>query len=231
MNAKKVFYLIFAIYIVFFTSCAVKRQAPIWIYKAPYSKKYYIHYKQIGYASWYGKKFQGRPTASGEIYNMYALTAAHRTLPLGTYVRVTNLSNGKSVVVKINDRGPYVKGRIIDLSYAAAKKIGMVEKGVQKVKIETISVPYYIRKYKNIFAYRKYYSVQIGSFRIKNNAILMLGAVRRFTNKAFYKKVYVNGIRYYRVYAGKYLNKRSAERLLRRLTKKGFDGFVVELDE
>ena len=99
--------------------------------------------EQVGYASWYGEKYHGRKTANGETYNMYALTAAHRTLPLGTVVRVTNLENGKSVIVRINDRGPFKDPgkRIIDLSYAAAKKIGAVEKGVVKVKIVVIKKP------------------------------------------------------------------------------------------
>ena len=93
---------------------------------------------QIGKATYYGKKFHGRKTANGETFNMYALTAAHRKLPFGTKVRVTNLANGMSVVVRINDRGPFVKGRIIDLSYAAAKKIGLVQSGVAKVKLEIV---------------------------------------------------------------------------------------------
>ena len=94
-----------------------------------------------GVASWYGPGFHGRRTASGEIYNMYDYTAAHKTLPLGTYVRVINLENGKSVVVRINDRGPFVKNRIIDLSYAAAKKIDMIDKGTARVKLQIISKP------------------------------------------------------------------------------------------
>jgi len=94
-----------------------------------------------GVASWYGPNFHGHRTASGEIYNMYDYTAAHKTLPLGTYVRVINLENGKSVIVRINDRGPFKKGRIIDLSYAAAKKIDMIEKGIAKVRLEVISKP------------------------------------------------------------------------------------------
>lgn len=89
-------------------------------------------------ASWYGKKYHGRPTASGEIFDMYKLTAAHQKLPLGTRVKVTNLKNRKTVVVKVNDRGPFRKGRILDLSYGAAGKIGMLEDGVVKVKIEII---------------------------------------------------------------------------------------------
>jgi rare lipoprotein A len=92
-----------------------------------------------GTASYYGKKFHGRKTASGERFNMNALTAAHKTLPLGTRVRVTNLRNGESVDVKINDRGPYVKGRIIDLSKGAAREIGMLNAGTAKVKVEVIA--------------------------------------------------------------------------------------------
>ncbi len=91
---------------------------------------------QYGIASWYGGKFHGRKTASGEQYDMYKFTAAHKNLPFGTFVSVTNLGNGKSVVVKINDRGPFVKGRIIDLSYVAAKKIDL--HGIAKVKVEVI---------------------------------------------------------------------------------------------
>src|SRR5712691_1897404 len=91
---------------------------------------------QIGTASWYGPGFHGHGTASGETFNQHALTAAHRTLPLGTEATVTNLATGQSVMVKINDRGPYVKGRHLDLSRAAAKQIGLTKQGVAKVKIE-----------------------------------------------------------------------------------------------
>ena len=91
---------------------------------------------QVGTASWYGPGFHGRETASGETFNQHALTAAHRTLPLGTTATVTNLETGQSVRVKINDRGPYVRGRHLDLSQAAAKQIGLIKKGMAKVKIE-----------------------------------------------------------------------------------------------
>jgi len=93
---------------------------------------------QYGMASWYGRDFQGRPTASGEIFDMYGYTAAHRSLPFGTRVRVTNEANGRSVVVRINDRGPWVEGRILDLSYAAAKQLGMLEAGVIRVRLEVL---------------------------------------------------------------------------------------------
>ena len=93
---------------------------------------------QLGVSSYYGKKFHGRKTANGEVFNMYKLTAAHRVLPLGTYVRVTNLSNGRWVEVKVNDRGPFIEGRILDLSFAAALEIEMVQAGTARVMIEII---------------------------------------------------------------------------------------------
>lgn len=93
---------------------------------------------QTGMASYYGKEFNGRRTASGEIYDMYDMTAAHRSLPFGTRVRATNLGNGRSVVVRINDRGPWARGRILDLSYAAAQKLGMIGPGQARVKIEVL---------------------------------------------------------------------------------------------
>ena len=96
---------------------------------------------QTGKASYYHDRFHGRKTASGVRYNKNELSAAHKTLPLGTQVRVTDSRSGKSVVVKINDRGPYAKGRVIDLSRAAARQIGLVNKGVSKVKVEVLSVP------------------------------------------------------------------------------------------
>src|ERR1700723_1173615 len=93
---------------------------------------------QIGTASWYGEYFDGKPTASGEDYDMYDMTAAHPTLPLGSYVRVTNLHNGRAVVVKVNDRGPIVPGRIIDLSYGAAQVLQFENRGLQKVRIDLV---------------------------------------------------------------------------------------------
>jgi rare lipoprotein A len=94
---------------------------------------------QIGTASWYGSYFQGRATASGEPYDMYDLTAAHPTLPLGSWVRVTNLRNGRAVVVRINDRGPIVPGRIIDLSYNTARVLRFESKGLQRVRLDVVS--------------------------------------------------------------------------------------------
>src|SRR4051812_44395617 len=95
-------------------------------------------YKERGVASWYGRKFQGQKTAIGETYDMFAMTAAHPTLPLPSYARVTNPSNGKSVIVRVNDRGPFLNERVIDLSYAAAHRLGIAQRGSGEVQVEAI---------------------------------------------------------------------------------------------
>jgi rare lipoprotein A len=126
---------------------AVPRHEP---YRAANSKPYTVlgvgytpladarGYRERGIASWYGKKFHGKPTASGESYDMYAMTAAHRTLPLPCYVRVRNLENGRSVVVRVNDRGPFLHNRLIDLSYSAAARLGIVDRGTGIVEVEVV---------------------------------------------------------------------------------------------
>jgi rare lipoprotein A len=95
-------------------------------------------YEEVGTASWYGEEFQGRRTSSGEPYDMYGMTAAHRTLPLPTYVEITNLDNGKRVVVRVNDRGPFHGGRLIDVSYAAAHRLGMLGHGTARVRVRAL---------------------------------------------------------------------------------------------
>lgn len=114
-----------------------------------------------GYASWYGGKFQGRLTANGEIFDTNKFTAAHKTLPFGTMVKVTNISNGKSTVVRINDRGPFVEGRIIDLSHAAAEELNMLTAGVAPVKLEVLKIS---PKSGTLFSF------QVGAFKSRNNA-------------------------------------------------------------
>jgi rare lipoprotein A len=116
---------------------------------SPYTvlgRKYVPHqslkpYRARGIASWYGRQFHGKPTSSGERYDMYAMTAAHTILPIPSYVRVTNLSNGRSVIVRVNDRGPFSRDRIIDLSYAAAHKLDFVNAGSVRVEVEAILPP------------------------------------------------------------------------------------------
>jgi rare lipoprotein A len=130
-------------------------------------------YREQGTASWYGKKFHGQKTSSGEVYDMYGMTAAHRTLPIPSYARVTNLANGKSVVIRINDRGPFHSERIIDLSYAAAYKLGYVTAGSARVEVESVgattaeSKPQ-VAEAKPQEATGTY--IQVGAFSVRENA-------------------------------------------------------------
>ena len=135
-------------------------------------KKYHVNnnpegFTQKGKASWYGKKFHGRKTSNQEIYDMYKLTAAHKTLPLPSYVEVTNLDNGKQVVVRVNDRGPFVGDRIIDMSYGAAKALDFVDKGIANVKIKVIKAPQNLQAspIKQGMSY-----IQLGAFSDNNTA-------------------------------------------------------------
>jgi rare lipoprotein A len=133
---------------------------------------------QKGTASWYGKKFHGKKTANGEIYNMYDKTAAHKTLPFGTYAKVENQSNLREIVVRINDRGPFVKGRIVDLSYGAARAIGLVGPGVARVRLVALSKEVGKiksgNKYKPLLEVRDFkkgkFTIQVGAFEKEDNA-------------------------------------------------------------
>ena len=154
-------------------------------------------YKKRGVASWYGADFDGKQTACGEEYNMYNFTAAHKTLPLPSYVKVQNLSNGKSVIVKVNDRGPFIDDRLIDLSYAAAKKIDMLNKGTTPVKIYSVSeaeaANYFKRNEKTIFSMGLFEKIVN---RNKRNITLQVGAFSSSTGaKSLKKKIENLGIK------------------------------------
>jgi len=127
-------------------------------------------YSETGYASWYGSKFHGRPTSSGEPYDMYRVSAAHRTLPLPTFARVTNLENGKTITVRINDRGPFHPDRIIDLSYAAALKLGVVESGTAQVRVETIDTGDEDTRVVSNNPHNLPVHLQVGAFRDRSRA-------------------------------------------------------------
>lgn len=143
-----------------------------------YPKKRLQPFVQEGLASWYGMQFHGRLTTSGERYDMNEMTAAHKTLPIPSYARVTNLANNKSVVVRINDRGPFHSNRIIDLSYAAAKKLGYINKGIAKVRVEQIVMAYNNNSQENEDIY-----VTIGIFDDINDAQkLMQSAAKHLQN-------------------------------------------------
>ena len=128
-------------------------------------------FRQRGVASWYGRRFHGQSTASGERYDMYAMTAAHPTLPIPSYVRVTNLRNGRSVVVRVNDRGPFHSSRIIDLSYAAAFKLGYVQAGSAQVEIESV-LPATVQEASGVY-------LQVGAFSARENAESLRARVAR----------------------------------------------------
>jgi len=184
--------------------------------------------QQIGIASWYGSDFHGKPTASGEIYNMYDLTAAHKTLPLGTQVMVTNLENNRSVKVTVNDRGPFVKNRIIDLSYAAAKAIGMVGPGTAKVMIEVLKTRSGQRT--SSATLPALYTLQVASFVNKDNADRLATKLGSLVDNA-YIVIYKTGqTTYYRVRVGVYKSRELAVKEGERLTKYGYDILIADYE-
>lgn len=163
-------------------------------------------FEEVGYASWYGKDFHGRPTANGEKYDMYGMTAAHKLLPFNTKVRVTNLENGKSIVVRINDRGPFVKSRIIDLTYTGAEKIGMIGPGTAKVRVESLSeVPH---TPKGELAGR--FFIQVGAFGKQANAQKLCNKLR--SEGYGCREHYMNTRNLWRVQVGPYATLPKAEK-------------------
>ena len=189
-------------------------------------------HSEEGIASWYGRKFHGRKTANGETYDMYALTAAHKTLPMNTLVKVVNLKNGDTVKVRINDRGPFVRGRIIDLSYSGAKAIGLVRTGTAPVRIEAIGQPGRDGQTPPAFALGRM-TIQVGAFTDRNNALRL----RKKLN-ATYSDARANIVRYdrgdrifYRVRVFSVDQPARAERKQDLLQADGFGrGFVVAID-
>jgi len=174
----------------------------------------YVEVGQVmkGISSWYGPNFHGKYTSNGEIYNMYAFTAAHKTLPMNTMVKVTNLNNSKSVIVRINDRGPFVKERIIDLSYVAGAQIGLDKTGTAPVKITVIGF-----KGKN---YVTGYMIQIGAFLRKGGAEF---TARKYKELGYNTKVLKKGD-FYKVFIVVFKSYSDAKRF--KLSHK-LSGFIV----
>lgn len=190
---------------------------------------------QKGVASWYGHPYHGRRTSNGEVYDMNKMTAAHRALPFDTWVQVMNLDNGRSTQVRINDRGPFVRGRIIDLSRAAAEAIAMIGPGTARVRLKIVKPPKRAprssargasagRSSTNRAAARRSV-VQVGSFRQRSRAESVAAKVRRLGYKAELETAQANGAPVFRVLAAPQ-DGDSAETALRRLQREGFDGFV-----
>lgn len=203
------------------------------IYGRPYvikGIKYYPlqkvkEFEQYGLASWYGKEEHGKLTASGENFNMYDFTAAHKTLPLNSMVLVKNLENGRELVVRINDRGPFVKGRIIDLSYKGAEELGFAGKGLAKVKIELLSENpnNYVYHGKSIDLDKGSFYIQVGSFKNHDNALRLKNSF----DSAIIRKTYINNDNFYRVWVGSFNSRQKAEDTLRKLSYKYPQAFVV----
>jgi len=189
-----------------------------------------------GIASWYGKKFHGRKTSSGEVYNMYAKTAAHRTLPFGTHLQVTNLTNEKKTTVRINDRGPFVKGRIIDLSYTGAQEIGLIGPGTALVEIKVSGLKEagnQDKKRINGLASTQIYwtgsfTVQIGAFEDLENAVRLKEELSRLYAFVYITTFDTKGRVFYRVRVGKYNILQETIQAQKELESRGYrDTFVV----
>ncbi len=183
-----------------------------------------VGYMEEGNASWYGAPFHGRRASNGEVYDMYKLTAAHRTLPFETMVRVTSVNNGKSTVVRITDRGPFVDNRIIDLSLAAAREIESVGPGVVPVRVEVLSP--------GVDPTSGFFTVQVGAFRDRDNAERL-----RERLNASYSPIFIqqydspDGV-FYRVRVGKISGEDAAQQFGEQLRdREGFTPMVLRLDE
>lgn len=188
---------------------------------------------QTGVASWYGPNFHGKKTSNGETYDMHAMTAAHKTLPLGVFVKVHNNNNSRDAVVRVNNRGPFVKGRIIDLSYAAAKKLGVDVAGTAFVRIEALGYRQDGKDgYKAPATYDSgNYTVQVGSFKEYANAERLSNEMKKLFGYSDIRLSNVNGELFYRVYSGKFTSLKAAEKAERNFAEHGYPGsFVVALD-
>jgi rare lipoprotein A len=188
---------------------------------------------QTGIASWYGADFHGKKTSNGEIYDMHAMTAAHKTLPLGVYVRVQNRDNGREAVVRVNDRGPFVKGRVIDLSYSAAKTLGVDIAGTAPVRIEALGYRGSgVDQYSPVENYDAGdYTVQVGSFKEYANAQRLSERMKKQAGFSEIRLTNINGEIFHRVYAGKYSSLKAAEAAEREFSEHGYPGsFAVALE-
>lgn len=177
-------------------------------------------YTKTGIASWYGQQFAERMTASGERYDMFAMTAASKELPIPTFVTVTNLENGRSIKVKVNDRGPFHEGRIMDLSYAAAKRLGMLEKGTAHVRITAMDTPYN--------AALKAYYLQVATFRNLENATHLAQTLKTIlVTPVAVKPTSTQYNTFYRVRIGPFLTVAEAQNLYKKLYQAGLNPGVL----
>jgi rare lipoprotein A len=179
---------------------------------------------QTGIASWYGPGFHGKATASGAIYDQNDLTAAHQTLPLGTRVLVTNLETGNSTEVTINDRGPFAKGRIIDLSYGAGKALGMIGPGTIPVRVEVLKGPHSVQSIRPSLDY----TLQLGSFSRIENAQQLRDRLKTSYSDVSIVPLQTKDVTYYRVQLGTFPNRGAAEEQAHQLSQSGLPIMIIE---
>ena len=193
----------------------------------------YEAYPESGYAvaSWYGRDFHGRPTSSGEIFDMNALTCAHREYPFGTVLKVTNVSNNKSVDCLVNDRGPFVAGRDLDLSYAAAREIGLIGTGTCKVKVENIGRDTGYIKEVRYLSREGPFTAQVGSFREFSNAKRLKMCLELKYSEVYISETEIDGSTFYRVRIGKFQTKDEVRHLSEILANEGYSVFITKYDE
>ncbi len=189
-------------------------------------------YQERGISSWYGTKFHGKKTANGETYDMFAMTAAHKTLPLPSYVKVTNLKNGRSIVVRVNDRGPFHENRIIDLSYAAAIKLGIHKTGTGFVEVRTVEPKEIIsKKHHQINAKEKIF-LQVGAFRQKTNALALKDKITALQNIDYriQQSTTSNNELVYKLQLGPVFSVNEADQIAQHLAKLGITNthFITE---
>jgi len=183
-------------------------------------------------ASWYGKDFHGRPTASGEPFDMYAMTCAHKQLPFGTQLRVTSVSNGKEVDCTVNDRGPFVAGRDLDMAFGAAQKIDLIGPGSAKVYIRQIGRDLrYVKTVRYSGTASGTVTIQIGSFREQANAERLKKGLEFKYNNVYIVQAVVRGDTYYRVRLGKYPGRGSAQKAAAELAQEGYDVLITRFEK
>jgi len=179
---------------------------------------------EVGLASWYGVPYHGRRTSSGEVYDMYQLSAAHRDIPLESWVEVTNLTNGRSLTVRINDRGPFVEGRIIDVSYAAASLLGMTGPGVVRVRVRLSHPP-------PGGSGPSRYSIQVASFIAESSAQALKAELEPKVSGVHIVRALVGGETYYRVRIGHFVSRTEAQATAERLASFGYRVLIIEASD
>ncbi|BCB95775.1 lipoprotein, RlpA family [Dissulfurispira thermophila] len=182
-------------------------------------------------ASWYGPDFHGRPTSSGELFNMYALTCAHKEYPFGTKLKVINPQNNKDVECIVNDRGPFIPGRDLDLSYAAAKKIDLIGPGTGTVVIEPVGRDLRYVKYVRYGAYSGTVTIQVGSFKDEDNAKRLKMALDLNHRNVYIMEANIGGVKYYRVRIGKFNNKADAQKIGNALANEGYNVLITKFEQ